>query len=99
MKKASAIVTNQGGRTCHAAIIAREMGIPAIVGCGDATDVLKTGQEVTFLVQKATKDEFIAVYYPSRYMKQLWKIYRVLVPNFNECWQSRTSFWFSSNTL
>lgn len=47
MKKASAIVTNQGGRTCHAAIIAREMGIPAIVGCGDATDVLKTSQEVT----------------------------------------------------
>jgi pyruvate,water dikinase len=47
MKKASAIVTNQGGRTCHAAIIAREMGIPAIVGCGNATDVLKTGQEVT----------------------------------------------------
>ncbi|HEY9833619.1 MAG TPA: phosphoenolpyruvate synthase [Stenomitos sp.] len=47
MKKASAIVTNQGGRTCHAAIIARELGIPAIVGCTDATDVLKTGQEVT----------------------------------------------------
>jgi pyruvate,water dikinase len=47
MKKASAIVTNAGGRTCHAAIIAREMGIPAIVGCGDATKVLKTGQEVT----------------------------------------------------
>ena len=47
MKKASAIVTNQGGRTCHAAIIAREMGIPAIVGCGDATGVIKTGQEVT----------------------------------------------------
>lgn len=47
MKKASAIITNQGGRTCHAAIIARELGIPAIVGCGDATDVLKTGQEVT----------------------------------------------------
>jgi pyruvate,water dikinase len=47
MKKASAIVTNQGGRTCHAAIIAREMGIPAIVGCGDATEVLQTGQEVT----------------------------------------------------
>ncbi|MBD1808152.1 phosphoenolpyruvate synthase [Microcoleus sp. FACHB-SPT15] len=47
MKKASAIITNQGGRTCHAAIIAREMGIPAIVGCGDATDVLNTGQEVT----------------------------------------------------
>ena len=47
MKRASAIVTNQGGRTCHAAIIAREMGIPAIVGCGNATTVLKTGQEVT----------------------------------------------------
>ncbi|MEQ9233349.1 phosphoenolpyruvate synthase [Coleofasciculus sp. E2-BRE-01] len=47
MKRASAIVTNQGGRTCHAAIIAREMGIPAIVGCGDATGVLKSGQEVT----------------------------------------------------
>ncbi|EKQ66935.1 phosphoenolpyruvate synthase [Leptolyngbyaceae cyanobacterium JSC-12] len=47
MKKASAIVTNQGGRTCHAAIIAREMGIPAIVGCGTATTVLQTGQEVT----------------------------------------------------
>jgi pyruvate, water dikinase len=47
MKRASAIVTNQGGRTCHAAIIAREMGIPAIVGCGNATGVIKTGQEVT----------------------------------------------------
>lgn len=47
MKKASAIVTDAGGRTCHAAIIAREMGIPAIVGCGDATNILTTGQEVT----------------------------------------------------
>lgn len=47
MKKASAIVTNQGGRTCHAAIIAREMGIPAIVGCGNGTQVVKTGQEIT----------------------------------------------------
>jgi pyruvate,water dikinase len=47
MKKASAIVTNAGGRTCHAAIIAREMGIPAIVGCGNATTLLKTGQEIT----------------------------------------------------
>ncbi|OWY63728.1 phosphoenolpyruvate synthase [cyanobacterium TDX16] len=47
MKKASAIVTNQGGRTCHAAIIAREMGIPAIVGTGNAIAQLKTGQEVT----------------------------------------------------
>ena len=47
MKRASAIVTNRGGRTCHAAIIARELGIPAVVGCGDATSVLKDGQEVT----------------------------------------------------
>ena len=47
MKRASAIVTNRGGRTCHAAIIARELGIPAVVGCGDATDRLKDGQLVT----------------------------------------------------
>jgi pyruvate,water dikinase len=47
MKRASAIVTNRGGRTCHAAIIAREMGIPAVVGCGDATDVIQTGDNVT----------------------------------------------------
>ncbi|QIZ72852.1 phosphoenolpyruvate synthase [Oxynema aestuarii] len=47
MKKSSAIVTNQGGRTCHAAIIAREMGIPAIVGCGTATADIETGQEIT----------------------------------------------------
>ncbi|AFP31415.1 Phosphoenolpyruvate synthase [Marinobacter sp. BSs20148] len=47
MKRASAIVTDRGGRTCHAAIIARELGIPAVVGCGDATDLLKNGQEVT----------------------------------------------------
>ncbi len=47
MKKARAIVTNQGGRTCHAAIIAREMGIPAIVGCSKATGALTTGQDVT----------------------------------------------------
>jgi pyruvate,water dikinase len=47
MKQASAIVTNQGGRTCHAAIIAREMGIPAIVGCNDATEKIPTGQDVT----------------------------------------------------
>ena len=47
MKRASAIVTNRGGRTCHAAIIARELGIPAIVGCGDATAVLEEGETVT----------------------------------------------------
>jgi pyruvate,water dikinase len=47
MKKASAIVTNRGGRTCHAAIIARELGIPAVVGCGDATEKLEQGGHVT----------------------------------------------------
>ena len=47
MKRASAIVTNRGGRTCHAAIIARELGIPAVVGCGDATKVLHNGELVT----------------------------------------------------
>jgi pyruvate,water dikinase len=47
MKRASAIVTNRGGRTCHAAIIARELGVPAVVGCGDATRILKDGKEVT----------------------------------------------------
>jgi pyruvate,water dikinase len=47
MKRASAIVTNRGGRTCHAAIIARELGIPAVVGCGDATELLTSNQRVT----------------------------------------------------
>ncbi|NRD73775.1 phosphoenolpyruvate synthase [Shewanella sp. VB17] len=47
MKRASAIVTNRGGRTCHAAIIARELGVPAVVGCGDVTEHIKTGQQVT----------------------------------------------------
>ena len=47
MKRAAAIVTNRGGRTCHAAIIARELGIPAVVGCGDATQVLSEGMQVT----------------------------------------------------
>ncbi len=47
MKRAAAIVTNRGGRTCHAAIIARELGIPAVVGCGDATRILRDGEPVT----------------------------------------------------
>ncbi|MBI4780522.1 MAG: phosphoenolpyruvate synthase [Oscillatoriophycideae cyanobacterium NC_groundwater_1537_Pr4_S-0.65um_50_18] len=55
MKKASALVTKQGGRTCHAAIIARELGIPAVVGCGDAIDTLHDGQEIT--VSCADSDE------------------------------------------
>jgi len=47
MKRASAIVTDRGGRTCHAAIIARELGVPAVVGCGDATKVISSGQDIT----------------------------------------------------
>ena len=47
MKKAAAIITNRGGRTCHAAIIARELGVPAIVGCEDATHVIRDGEEIT----------------------------------------------------
>ena len=47
MKKAAAIVTNSGGRTCHSAIIARELGIPAVVGCGNATTTLTTGEDIT----------------------------------------------------
>ena len=47
MKRAAAIVTNRGGRTCHAAIIARELGIPAVVGCGDATETIADGSDVT----------------------------------------------------
>lgn len=47
MKRAAAIITNRGGRTCHAAIIARELGVPAIVGCGNATEILSDGQDVT----------------------------------------------------
>ena len=47
MKRASAIVTNRGGRTCHAAIIARELGVPAVVGCSNATDLLQDGAVVT----------------------------------------------------
>jgi pyruvate,water dikinase len=47
MKRSAAIITNRGGRTCHAAIIARELGIPAVVGCGDATETIPDGQDVT----------------------------------------------------
>jgi pyruvate, water dikinase len=47
MKRAAAIVTNRGGRTCHAAIIARELGVPAVVGCNNATDRIQDGDEVT----------------------------------------------------
>ena len=55
MKKASAIITNRGGRTCHAAIIARELGIPAIVGCGHATEVLMKMRSSPLPARKATR--------------------------------------------
>ena len=47
MKRAAGIVTEHGGRTCHAAIVSRELGIPAVVGTGDATDKIETGREIT----------------------------------------------------
>ncbi|GAB1537433.1 hypothetical protein NUACC21_00730 [Scytonema sp. NUACC21] len=53
MKKASAIITNQGGRTCHAAIIARELGVPAIVGCNNATEILKNGPSTSIPIPRA----------------------------------------------
>ncbi|MCS7215268.1 MAG: phosphoenolpyruvate synthase [Thermodesulfovibrio sp.] len=55
MKVASAIVTNRGGRTCHAAIVSRELGIPCVVGCGDATEVIKEGLEITVDCSKGEK--------------------------------------------
>ena len=54
MKRAAAIVTNRGGRTCHAAIIARELGIPAVVGCGDATEKLASVADVTVCAEGDT---------------------------------------------
>jgi pyruvate,water dikinase len=70
MKKASAIITNKGGRTCHAAIVARELGVPAIVGCGNATDLITNGEVVTVscaegeegLVYKGTIDYLVREY-------------------------------------
>ena len=62
MKRASAIVTNRGGRTCHAAIIARELGIPAVVGCGDATDVLQEDQNVTVSCAEGDTGESMTVF-------------------------------------
>ena len=56
MKRAAAVVTNRGGRTCHAAIIARELGIPAVVGCGNATAVIRDGAPVTVPAPRATRD-------------------------------------------
>ncbi len=64
MKKASAIVTNQGGRTCHAAIIAREMGIPAIVGCNDATKNILNGQEITISCAEGEAGKVYAGFIP-----------------------------------
>jgi pyruvate,water dikinase len=55
MKKASGIITNFGGRTCHAAIIARELGIPAVVGCGNATEMITTGMEITLSCAKGER--------------------------------------------
>ena len=67
MKRASAIVTNKGGRTCHAAIVAREMGVPAIVGCGNATDLLAEGKTIT--ISCAEGDEGIVYDGEIKYLK------------------------------
>ena len=62
MKRAAAIVTDRGGRTCHAAIVARELGIPAIVGCGNATAVLKSDEAVTVSCAEVIKATFMKAY-------------------------------------
>jgi pyruvate,water dikinase len=77
MKRASAIVTNRGGRTCHAAIIARELGVPAVVGCGDATDVLKDGAMVT--VSCAEGDE--GKIYDGLIETEVSEVHRGLLPD------------------
>ena len=66
MKQAAAIVTNQGGRTCHAAIIARELGIPAIVGCGDATSVIRSEQPITVSCAEGEQGRIYAGQLPYR---------------------------------
>ncbi len=76
MKRAAAIVTNRGGRTCHAAIVARELGVPAVVGCGDATDVLKDGAVVT--VSCAEGDE--GRIYDGNLETEVTEISRVALP-------------------
>jgi pyruvate,water dikinase len=77
MKRASAIVTNRGGRTCHAAIIARELGVPAVVGCGDATEVLKNGAMVT--VSCAEGDE--GKIYDGLIETEVSEVHRGLLPD------------------
>jgi len=77
MKRASAIVTNRGGRTCHAAIIARELGVPAVVGCGDATEVLKDGAMVT--VSCAEGDE--GKIYDGLIETEVSEVHRGLLPD------------------
>jgi pyruvate,water dikinase len=72
MKRAAAIVTNRGGRTCHAAIIARELGIPAIVGCGNATDVLHEGESSPCPAPRATPATSIAASWSSKSSRPTW---------------------------
>ncbi|AWD32436.1 Phosphoenolpyruvate synthase [Candidatus Kinetoplastibacterium sorsogonicusi] len=79
MKKASAIVTNRGGRTCHAAIIARELGIPAVVGCGNATEILSTKEIVT--VSCAEGDE--GRIYDGLLETHIEEVHRGVMPDIN----------------
>ncbi len=76
MKRAAAIVTNRGGRTCHAAIIARELGVPAVVGCGNASDTLQDGAEVT--VSCAEGDE--GHVYAGRLEMEITEVTRGVLP-------------------
>ena len=81
MKKASAIITNKGGRTCHAAIIAREMGVPAIVGCRNATSVLTDGMEVTASCSEGDEGFLYAGKFLSILLKPVWMNFRKSTPN------------------
>lgn len=74
MKRASAIVTNRGGRTCHAAIIARELGIPAVVGCGNATELLKTVKKLPYPVLKAIPASSMPVCWTYKLPMSPWTI-------------------------
>ena len=75
MKIASAIVTNSGGRTSHAAIVSRELGIPAIVGCGDATKVIPTGTELPSAARKARMVMFMKESCNLKSRKQTWIVF------------------------
>ena len=99
MKRASAIVTNRGGRTCHAAIIARELGIPAVVGCGNATSALSEEQMVTV---SCTEGDTGNIYRGALEVEvidlALGKHAEATGQDHHECRQSGTGIRFSAHT-